>query len=75
MLCFHGSIVQDNVEFGLRIAKMPKERSQQIADKYIEMVGLSKFSESFVYQLSGGMKQRVAIARALAMEPEILLMD
>ena len=67
--------VQDNVEFGLRIAKMPKERSQQIADKYIEMVGLSKFSESFVYQLSGGMKQRVAIARALAMEPEILLMD
>ncbi len=39
------------------------------------MVGLSKFSESFAYQLSGGMKQRVAIARALAMEPEVLLMD
>ncbi|HEX6280641.1 MAG TPA: ABC transporter ATP-binding protein [Nitrososphaera sp.] len=67
--------VQDNVEFGLKIAKMPKEKSCQIADKYIEMVGLSKFSESFVYQLSGGMKQRVAIARALAIEPEVLLMD
>lgn len=67
--------VQDNVEFGLKIATIRKERSHQIADKYIEMVGLSKFSESFVYQLSGGMKQRVAIARALAMEPEILLMD
>ncbi len=67
--------VQDNVEFGLKIAKMPKEKSRQIADKYIEMVGLSKFSESFVYQLSGGMKQRVAIARALAIEPEVLLMD
>jgi NitT/TauT family transport system ATP-binding protein len=67
--------VQDNVEFGLKIAKMSKEMSRQIADKYIEMVGLSKFSESFVYQLSGGMKQRVAIARALAMEPEVLLMD
>jgi NitT/TauT family transport system ATP-binding protein len=67
--------VQDNVEFGLKIAKMPKETSRQVADKYIEMVGLSKFSESFVYQLSGGMKQRVAIARALAMEPEVLLMD
>jgi NitT/TauT family transport system ATP-binding protein len=67
--------VQDNVEFGLKIAKMPKEKSRQVADKYIEMVGLSKFSESFVYQLSGGMKQRVAIARALAMEPEVLLMD
>jgi NitT/TauT family transport system ATP-binding protein len=67
--------VQDNVEFGLKIAKMSKEKSRQVADKYIEMVGLSKFSESFVYQLSGGMKQRVAIARALAMEPEVLLMD
>ena len=67
--------VQDNVEFGLKIAKMTKETNRQVADKYIEMVGLSKFSESFVYQLSGGMKQRVAIARALAMEPEVLLMD
>src|SRR3712207_6072049 len=67
--------VQENVEFGLRIAKVRKERRRQIADKYIEMVGLSKFSESLVYQLSGGMKQRVAIARALAMEPEVLLMD
>jgi NitT/TauT family transport system ATP-binding protein len=67
--------VQDNVEFGLKIAKMSKEKSRQVADKYIEMVGLSKFSESFVYQLSGGMKQRVAIARALAIEPEVLLMD
>jgi NitT/TauT family transport system ATP-binding protein len=67
--------VQDNVEFGLKVAKMPKEKSRQLADKYIEMVGLSKFSESFVYQLSGGMKQRVAIARALALEPKVLLMD
>jgi NitT/TauT family transport system ATP-binding protein len=67
--------VQENVEFGLRIAKVHKDRRQQVADKYIEMVGLSKFLESLVHQLSGGMKQRVAIARALAMEPEVLLMD
>src|SRR5918995_6360155 len=67
--------VQDNVEFGLKIARVPKEKIRQIADRYIEMVGLSKFSKSFVYQLSGGMKQRVAIARALAIEPEVLLMD
>ncbi len=67
--------VQDNVEFGLKIAKIPKEKRRQVADRYIEMVGLSKFSGSFVYQLSGGMKQRVAIARALALEPEVLLMD
>jgi NitT/TauT family transport system ATP-binding protein len=67
--------VQENVEFGLKIAKVHKDSRQQVAGKYIEMVGLSKFSESLVYQLSGGMKQRVAIARALAMEPEVLLMD
>ena len=67
--------VQENVEFGLKIAKVHKDRRQRVVDKYIEMVGLSKFSESLVYQLSGGMKQRVAIARALAMEPEVLLMD
>ena len=42
--------VQDNVEFGLKIAKMPNEKSRQVADRYIEMA----FSESFVYQLSGG---------------------
>jgi NitT/TauT family transport system ATP-binding protein len=67
--------VRDNVEFGLKITKEPKKECREIAAKYIEMVGLSRFSESFVYQLSGGMKQRVAIARALAVEPEILLMD
>lgn len=67
--------VQENVEFGLKIANIPKQQRRHIADTYIELVGLSRFSESLVYQLSGGMKQRVAIARALALEPEILLMD
>jgi NitT/TauT family transport system ATP-binding protein len=67
--------IYENVEFGLKIANVPEEQRHKIVNKYIELVGLTKFSESFVYQLSGGMKQRVAIARALAMEPEILLMD
>jgi NitT/TauT family transport system ATP-binding protein len=67
--------VQENVEFGLKIADISKQQRRHIADTYIELVGLSRFSESLVYQLSGGMKQRVAIARALALEPEILLMD
>jgi NitT/TauT family transport system ATP-binding protein len=67
--------VQENVEFGLKIADISKQQRRHIADKYIELVGLSRFSESLVYQFSGGMKQRVAIARALALEPEILLMD
>lgn len=46
-----------------------------IADKYIRLVGLEEFGDSYPKELSGGMKQRVAIARAYAVNPEILLMD
>ncbi|MGI0025973.1 MAG: ABC transporter ATP-binding protein, partial [Nitrososphaera sp.] len=67
--------VQDNIEFGLKMADVEKTRRTEIASRHIEMVGLSRFSQSYVYQLSGGMKQRVAIARALAMDPDVLLMD
>ena len=67
--------VYGNIEFGLRIAKVPKERRKEIVKKYIDMVQLSNFKDAFVHQLSGGMKQRVAIARALALNPKILLMD
>jgi NitT/TauT family transport system ATP-binding protein len=67
--------VFENVEFGLRIAKVPKDRRKQVASHFIDMVQLSRFADSYVYQLSGGMKQRVAIARALALDPDVLLMD
>ncbi len=67
--------VIDNVEFGLKIAKIPKVQRRQISSRYLEMMQLTKFAESYIYQLSTGMRQRVAIARALAMDPEILLMD
>ena len=67
--------VEENVKFGLKLKKMPKEQQDEIAGKYIQAVGLDKFSKSFPKELSGGMKQRVAIARALANNPDVLLMD
>ncbi|HWY33076.1 MAG TPA: ABC transporter ATP-binding protein [Nitrosopumilaceae archaeon] len=67
--------VIDNVEFGLKMAGIPKDERRQISERYLDMMQLAKFTDSYTYQLSTGMKQRVAIARALAMDPEILLMD
>ncbi len=67
--------VQDNVEFGLKMAGIPKEERDLISKRYLDMMQLTKFADSYTYQLSTGMKQRVAIARALVMDPDILLMD
>jgi NitT/TauT family transport system ATP-binding protein len=67
--------VQDNVEYGLKIAGIPKEKRNQISHRYLDMMQLTQFATSYTYQLSTGMKQRVAIARALVMEPDVLLMD
>ncbi|MDO5403796.1 MAG: ABC transporter ATP-binding protein [Eubacteriales bacterium] len=67
--------VEDNIRFGLKLKKIPKEESNKIVDKYLELIGLSQFKKALPKELSGGMKQRVAIARALANSPEVLLMD
>jgi len=67
--------VVDNVEFGLKIAGIPKEERSQISKRYLDMMQLTKFADSYTFQLSTGMKQRVAIARALVMDPDVLLMD
>ncbi len=67
--------VLDNVEFGLKMAGVEKNKRQERAMHYLDMMQLTKFADAYTYQLSGGMKQRVAIARALVMDPEVLLMD
>ena len=67
--------VRKNVEFGLRTAGVGAVERRQIADRFIELVGLQQFADALPKMLSGGMKQRVAIARAYAVNPSILLMD
>ena len=67
--------VEKNVKLGLESLNKSKKEKQEIADKYIKLVGLEKFKKSFPIELSGGMQQRVAIARALAVKPKILFMD
>jgi len=67
--------VRANVAFGLEIAGMPAEQRRERTDRYLQLVGLTRFADSYPVELSGGMKQRAALARALATEPEILLMD
>jgi len=65
----------ENVEFGLRIARIPLVARRRRALEYLELVGLRGQDGKFPSQLSGGMKQRVQLARALACHTDILLMD
>ncbi len=67
--------VKENIQFGLEVAGMPRAQQEQIAQEFVEKVGLKGFEQAYPKALSGGMKQRVAIARALANNPAILLLD
>ncbi|MEV6321126.1 ABC transporter ATP-binding protein [Nocardia sp. NPDC051787] len=64
-----------NIEFGLEAKGLRRTARRELAEHYLELVGLSGFGDRYPHELSGGMKQRVAIARSLAFDPEVLLMD
>lgn len=68
--------VKKNILMGLRFRQdINRSESSELADYYIELVGLKDFANSYPKHLSGGMRQRVAIARTLAAKPDVLLMD
>lgn len=67
--------VKDNITFGLKMQGVSTATQQLLLERYLQLVHLQAFADSYPHQLSGGMKQRAALARTLILQPDILLMD
>jgi putative spermidine/putrescine transport system ATP-binding protein len=72
---FPNMTVADNIGFGLRVRKTPRDRIRAKVSELLTLINLPDKGSRYPYQLSGGQQQRVALARALAIEPQVLLLD
>ena len=67
--------IYDNIAFGLRVKKLPKDQIDQKVKEALKMVQLAGYEKRGINEMSGGQRQRVAIARAIVNEPKVLLLD
>lgn len=67
--------VRQNVEYGLKLRKIPKAEMKQRVDEILQVVRIEEYQDRLPDRLSGGQQQRVALARAIVIHPQVLLMD